>query len=84
MKRGLMVDVQDHLSAKLRERGGALLGQGERLRARNGWKRDLAGRANGTINPWYQCDVYDEMLDYALNFTFPWCKFPFHPIPFTL
>ena len=84
MKRGLMVDVQDRLSAKLRERGGALLGQGERLRARNRWKRDLAGRANGTINPSYECDVYAEMLEYAFNFTFPWCKFPSHPIPFTL
>ncbi|OJA14522.1 hypothetical protein AZE42_12633 [Rhizopogon vesiculosus] len=44
----------------------------ERVRAADAWKRDLAGRANGTIDPWYGCDVYDEMLDYAINFTFPW------------
>ncbi|TFK31891.1 alpha/beta-hydrolase [Crucibulum laeve] len=35
-------------------------------------KRSLSGRANGTIDPWYGCDLYDEMIDYALNFTFPW------------
>ncbi|KII85865.1 hypothetical protein PLICRDRAFT_44287 [Plicaturopsis crispa FD-325 SS-3] len=36
------------------------------------WKRDLSGRANGTLDPWYACDLYDEMLDYAINFTYPW------------
>jgi carboxypeptidase D len=35
-------------------------------------KRDLSGRANGTIDPWYGCDTYDEMIDYALNFSVPW------------
>ncbi|GJJ06658.1 hypothetical protein Clacol_000853 [Clathrus columnatus] len=30
---------------------------------------------NDTINPWYGCDLYDEMIDYALNFTFPWFSF---------
>ena len=35
--------------------------------------RSLADRANGTIDPWYGCDLYDEMIDYAVNFTFPWC-----------
>lgn len=49
-------------------------GVSERLRKRSEWKRDLSGRANGTIDPWYGCDVFDEMRDYALNFTFPWCK----------
>jgi carboxypeptidase D len=37
-------------------------------------KRDLTGRANGTIDGWYGCFLYDEMLDYALNFSFPWSK----------
>lgn len=46
----------------------------ERLQKRSEWKRDLSGRANGTLDPWYGCDVFDEMRDYALNFTFPWCK----------
>lgn len=35
-------------------------------------KRDLTGRANGTIDPWYGCFLFEELEDYALNFTFPW------------
>ncbi|KAF8555516.1 hypothetical protein OG21DRAFT_1438730, partial [Imleria badia] len=35
-----------------RESEGALLEHDERLRARDVWKRDLAGRANGTIDSW--------------------------------
>ncbi|KAI0366274.1 alpha/beta-hydrolase [Pilatotrama ljubarskyi] len=38
------------------------------------WKRDLAGRANGTIDHWYGCSLLDELGDYAANFTFPWSK----------
>ena len=37
-------------------------------------KRDLSGRANGTIDPFYGCFLLDELIDYAVNFTFPWCK----------
>ncbi|KAJ3553097.1 hypothetical protein NM688_g3802 [Phlebia brevispora] len=44
----------------------------ERERRKNQWKRDLTGRANGTIDPWYGCDIYDEMLEYAFNFSLPW------------
>ncbi|KAJ7668903.1 Alpha/Beta hydrolase protein [Mycena rosella] len=36
------------------------------------WKRDLAGRPNGTIDPWYGCFISGELLDYASNFSFPW------------
>ncbi|KAF7358042.1 Alpha/beta-hydrolase [Mycena venus] len=36
------------------------------------WKRDLSGRANGTIDPFYGCFLLDELMDYAVNFTFPW------------
>ncbi|KAI0083348.1 Alpha/Beta hydrolase protein [Irpex rosettiformis] len=43
-----------------------------RIEKRDVWKRDLTGRANGTIDPWYGCDLYDEMIDYALNFSVPW------------
>ncbi|KAI0767256.1 alpha/beta-hydrolase [Fomes fomentarius] len=39
---------------------------------REQWKRDLSQRANGTLDPWYGCDLFTEMVDYALNFTFPW------------
>ncbi|OSD04774.1 alpha/beta-hydrolase [Trametes coccinea BRFM310] len=35
-------------------------------------KRDLSGRANGTIDPWYGCDLFDEMIEYAVNFSLPW------------
>ncbi|OJT10631.1 Pheromone-processing carboxypeptidase KEX1 [Trametes pubescens] len=39
---------------------------------RSEWKRDLSGRPNGTIDFWYGCDIFDEMTEYALNFTHPW------------
>ncbi|KAF8144926.1 alpha/beta-hydrolase [Mycena galopus ATCC 62051] len=42
------------------------------LARRAEWKRDLAGRPNGTLDPFYGCFIYDELLDYASNFTFPW------------
>ncbi|KAI9568045.1 alpha beta-hydrolase [Boletus coccyginus] len=79
-------ELQDRIVAKLRRRGseGALLEYGERHGARDMWKRDLAGRANGTIDPWYQCDLYSEMVDYAINFTFPWSsggEFDYYNIP---
>ncbi|GJE98044.1 serine carboxypeptidase-like protein [Phanerochaete sordida] len=58
-----------------------------RLARRDQWKRDLTGRANGTLDPWYLCDLYDEMIDYALNFSLPWkghdedTGFDFYNIP---
>ncbi|KAI0079396.1 alpha/beta-hydrolase [Panus rudis PR-1116 ss-1] len=45
------------------------------LKKRDEWikeKRDLTGRANGTIDPWYGCFLYEEMVEYALNFSAPW------------
>lgn len=44
----------------------------DRVRKRDAWKRDISQRANGTIDPFYGCFLFDEMLDYAANFTFPW------------
>ncbi len=35
-------------------------------------KRDLSLRANGTIDSWYGCFIYDELLDYATNYSAPW------------
>ncbi|KAJ7186610.1 Alpha/Beta hydrolase protein, partial [Mycena filopes] len=35
-------------------------------------KRDLTGRANGTLDPWYGCLINKELWDFARNFTFPW------------
>ncbi|KAI0718592.1 alpha/beta-hydrolase [Cerioporus squamosus] len=47
------------------------------------WKRDISGRPNGTIDQWYGCDIFDEMRDYAVNFTFPWSNggFDVYDIP---
>ncbi|KAJ7240373.1 Alpha/Beta hydrolase protein [Mycena haematopus] len=39
---------------------------------RQEWKRIIAGRANGTLDPWYGCFLLDEMWDYAVNFSSPW------------
>ncbi len=36
--------------------------------------RDLSGRANGTIDPWYGCFLQSEVQDYALNFSLPWSE----------
>ena len=36
--------------------------------------RDLSGRANGTIDPWYGCFLVPELQDYALNFSLPWSE----------
>jgi carboxypeptidase D len=35
-------------------------------------RRNLEGRANGTIDEWYGCYLFDELWDYAVNYTFPW------------
>lgn len=70
-KQEFMLEAQNRFAAKLVKRDGAF-SKRERIRAREAWERSLAGRANGTIDSWYGCDIYDEMLDYAINFTFPW------------
>ena len=36
--------------------------------------RDLTGRANGTIDPYYGCYLSLEIQDYALNFSMPWSE----------
>lgn len=45
---------------------------GRRVREWVKEKRELSGRANGTIDPWYGCYLAAEAQDYALNFTLPW------------
>ena len=55
---------------------------GRREEGREQWKRDLSGRANGTIDPFYGCFLLDELIDYAVNFTFPWCEDPSPPVFF--
>ncbi|KAI0822442.1 alpha/beta-hydrolase [Trametes gibbosa] len=78
--------LKDAIVAEYAERGRTASESdsvAEHLRRRMEWKRDLSGRANGTIDPWYGCDVFDEMRDYALNFTFPWSNggFDVYDIP---
>lgn len=46
----------------------------ERIRKREVWKRDLSGRSNNSIDPYYGCNVWHEMVDYATNFTYPWSE----------
>lgn len=77
-----MLEARDQLTARLRERDVSPSEHSDRLHAHDVWKHDLADRSNGTIDPWYQCDLYTEMIAYAVNYTFPWCTFPFLPILF--
>ncbi|KAH7922313.1 alpha/beta-hydrolase [Leucogyrophana mollusca] len=65
-KQAFMAEAEARFAAK------RALSKRERLRSRDSWKRGLEGRANGSIDAWYGCDLYDEMLDYAINYTFPW------------
>ncbi|KAJ7143727.1 Alpha/Beta hydrolase protein [Mycena epipterygia] len=41
---------------------------------RQSWKRSIAGRPNGTLDPYYGCFLFNEMWDYSFNFTFPWTQ----------
>ncbi|KAF7378053.1 Carboxypeptidase [Mycena sanguinolenta] len=45
-----------------------------REESRQEWKRSLAGRADGTLDPMYGCYLLDEMWDYAVNFSSPWAS----------
>ena len=60
-KRAFVEDVNGRLAKR-----GEL---GDQLR-----KRDLTGRSNGTIDSWYGCDLYNALLSYAVNYTYPWSK----------
>jgi carboxypeptidase D len=39
---------------------------------RHEWKRSVAGRPNNTLDPFYGCFLFEEMWDYAANFSAPW------------
>ncbi|KAJ6629342.1 alpha/beta-hydrolase [Mycena sp. CBHHK59/15] len=41
---------------------------------RQSWKRSIAGRPNGTLDPFYGCFLFDKMVGYAMNFSFPWTE----------
>ncbi|KAJ3559788.1 hypothetical protein NM688_g126 [Phlebia brevispora] len=72
IKQALKVDAhiaRRDLSRQQRDWAGSIP---ELTKRREQWKRDLSGRANGTIDSTYGCDLYFEMIDYALNYSFPW------------
>ena len=54
------------------QRKGLIKRGRDRADARRAWKRDLSQRANGTIDPYYGCNIYLELLEYAVNYTYPW------------
>jgi carboxypeptidase D len=37
-------------------------------------RRSLEDRGNGTIDSFYRCALFEEMWDYALNYTVPWSE----------
>ncbi|KAN0088900.1 Alpha/Beta hydrolase fold [Tylopilus felleus] len=57
-------------AAKFGKKDSASLKHRKRLRERHAPK--YVDRTHGKINPWYQCDLHNEMIAYALNYTFPW------------
>lgn len=70
VKQALVQDLAERSAGQTAKRSTAL--SEERLVNREQWKRNLSGRANGTIDPWYQCDLTDQVAEYALNFSLPW------------
>ncbi|KZW00798.1 alpha/beta-hydrolase [Exidia glandulosa HHB12029] len=49
------------------------LGKRDRVVKRDESKRvGRQRRDQGAVDPWYGCFLFEEMVDYALNFTFPW------------
>ncbi|KIK64583.1 hypothetical protein GYMLUDRAFT_981785 [Collybiopsis luxurians FD-317 M1] len=60
-----------------------IVAQTKREEERALWKRNLIGRPNGTLDPTYGCFLWEEMTDYAQNFTFPWTvgEFDAYDIP---
>ena len=78
-KQKLKQDVEDRKRGVVRR---SAPGEEEaRFAKREQWKRDLSGRPNGTLDPMYQCDLYGEMIDYALNFSLPWSGLLFSFVP---
>ena len=73
-----MLAVNDADEEPEQRQGDSLLRRNllkKREERRQEWKRDLSGRANGTIDPFYGCFLLEEVMDYAQNFSFPWSEF---------
>lgn len=70
LKRDLYTQIEErHNSLKSL---GLLKRDNDREEARQQWKRDLSLRDNGTIDSWYGCSLLAEVVDYAVNYTWPW------------
>lgn len=68
--------VDSHAAPRSLHKRGSFGTPDPQLAKRNEeWKRELSGRPNGTIDPFYGCDLYDEVIDYAFNFSLPWSEF---------
>jgi carboxypeptidase D len=64
--------IRAHIAQRydtLGERGALLVDHTER---RDLGLRSIAGRPNGTLDPYYQCSLLGELWDYAANYTYPW------------
>jgi hypothetical protein len=44
----------------------------EHMERRDLGRRSIAGRPNGTLDPYYQCSLLGELWDYAANYSYPW------------
>ena len=42
--------------------------------SKDDWKADKLGRNNDTVDPHYGCYIWDELIDFAVNYTYPWGK----------
>jgi carboxypeptidase D len=69
--------VEEVAARYFRQRKGRVLRQSSKFYKRtmqSNWKRDLRRRENDSIDPWYGCYVWNEMVDYAVNYTYPWSE----------
>jgi len=62
------------LTKRHAESGVASLHKRDREARQESWKRSIAGRPNGTLDPWYGCFLLDMVVDYAANYTYPWTE----------
>ena len=72
MRRSIVEFARSPASLRKRDISQMSKREQERDMKREMWKRDLTGRANGTIDSWYACNLQFELYDYMVNFTFPW------------
>ncbi|KAJ3509235.1 hypothetical protein NMY22_g16359 [Coprinellus aureogranulatus] len=72
------------LAKRYAEFDGNRLKRRDRELARELWKKDSSGGASDGLNPWYGCFLWDELYDYAVNFTYPFTEsgtFDVHNVP---